>query len=99
MTPLTKLPFISSWWGYLSICNLLDYPGVILPVTRVDKSIDLKDETYTPVNDRDKENYDMYDPELWNETPVSLQLIGRRLAEEKLLAVASVVDSVVNAAA
>jgi len=38
----------------------------------------------------------MYNPELFQGMPVALQLVGRALAEEKLLAVAEVVRDVVE---
>ncbi|KIX01047.1 uncharacterized protein Z518_10113 [Rhinocladiella mackenziei CBS 650.93] len=84
------------WWGYFCVWNLLNYPTTIIPVTSVDKSIDVKDLNYKPVNSFDSANYDIYDPELFDGAPVCLQLIGRPLAEEKLIAVTRVVDEVVN---
>lgn len=74
----------------------MDYPAAILPVSFVDPSVDVKDESYTPVNELDWENHAIYDPELFDGAPVSLQLIGRGLGEEKLLAVAEAVDRAVN---
>lgn len=61
-----------------------------------DKASDVRDSRYQPINDVDRENYDMYDPELFHGMPVALQLVGRNLAEEKLLAVASLVDAAVH---
>lgn len=48
-----------SWWGYGSQFNMLDYSGVIIPIGTVDKMVDRKDEIYSPVGPKDKENYDM----------------------------------------
>lgn len=76
--------------------NVLDYPAVVLPITVADKSVDVLDESYIPCNERDTEGYAMYDPDLFDGAPVSLQLVGRALAEEKLLAVANAVDRAVN---
>ena len=84
------------WLGYLTYWNLLDYPSVVLPVIAVDKNIDKKDITYVPCSDVDKENHEMYDAELFDGTPVSLQLVGRALAEETLLATAEVVDQALH---
>ena len=36
------------------------------------------------------------DPELWHNGPIAIQLVGRQFQDEKLLAVAAVVDQVVN---
>ncbi|OAL21018.1 hypothetical protein AYO20_11442 [Fonsecaea nubica] len=84
------------WWGYLAQWNLLDYPSVILPVSHVQPS-DAKDTTYQPVNELDQETYDLYDPVLFEGAPISLQLVGRSLCEEELLAVAMAVDSAIKA--
>jgi amidase len=69
---------------------------VILPITTADKNLDAPDLMYQPVSEVDKENFDMYDPELFHGMPVALQLVGRNLAEESLLAIAEVVDLVVK---
>lgn len=68
---------------------------MILPVTSV-KSSDIKDASYRPVNSRDKENYDMYEPNRYIDAPVCVQLVGRNLQEEKLLAVATAVDRAIK---
>jgi amidase len=76
----------SKYWGYTSQWNLLDYPGVVFPVTTVDPVLDVKDVNYTPKNEQDKFVYDMYSPETFANAPVSLQIVGRRLHDEKVLA-------------
>lgn len=65
---------------------MLDYPGAVFPVTTVDPAKDPKDLSYVPKNDQDKFIYDMYSPEKYTNAPVSLQLIGRRQFDEKVLA-------------
>lgn len=47
------------WWGYATQWSLLDYPGVIIPVGFVDKTGDTKDMNYDPVNEIDKEHYEL----------------------------------------
>jgi amidase len=37
--------------------NLLDYSAAILPVTQVDKSIDVIDKEYKPMNEHDEKVY------------------------------------------
>lgn len=76
----------SRYWGYTAQWNLLDYPGAVFPVTTVDPAKDPKDLSYVPKNDQDKFVYDMYSPEKYTNAPVSLQLIGRRQNDEKVLA-------------
>lgn len=67
----------------------------MLPVTKVQMT-DIKDSSYQPVNDRDRENYDLYDPSLFVDAPVGVQLIGRSMQEEELLATAMAVDGAIK---
>ncbi|RAK99527.1 glutamyl-tRNA amidotransferase subunit A [Aspergillus ibericus CBS 121593] len=75
----------SRYWGYTSIWNLLDYPGVVFPVTKLDPERDDKDITYIPRNEFDSWCYENYNPQRQRDVPVSLQLVAKRLEEEKLL--------------
>ncbi|KAK8057939.1 hypothetical protein PG996_011876 [Apiospora saccharicola] len=76
----------SRYWGYTAHWNLLDYPAAVFPVTTVDPALDAKDLDYVPKNEQDKFVYDMYSPEKFKDAPVSLQVVGRRQEEEKVLA-------------
>ncbi|KAK8123297.1 hypothetical protein PG999_003215 [Apiospora kogelbergensis] len=76
----------SRYWGYTSHWNLLDYPAAVFPVTKVDPSLDAKDTAYVPRNSQDKFVHDMYSPERFINAPVSLQVVGRRQEDEKVLA-------------
>lgn len=76
----------SRYWGYTSQWNLLDYPGAVFPVTKVDPAVDVKDEGYLPKNDMDRFVWEMYDGEKMKGSPVNLQVVGRRQEEEKVLA-------------
>ena len=49
----------SKYWGYTSQWNLLDYPAVVFPVSKVDKQIDVKQERYIPRNWDDHLNYNL----------------------------------------
>ncbi|EOD50671.1 putative acetamidase protein [Neofusicoccum parvum UCRNP2] len=75
----------AKYWGYTSQWNLLDYPSLSFPVSQVDPAIDVKDETYQPRNEHDDFNHKLYEPETYRDAPVSLQLVGRRFEDEKLL--------------
>ncbi|KAF2263108.1 amidase [Lojkania enalia] len=79
------------YYGYSTWVNMLDYTSVVVPVTNVDKAIDKADADYKPVDDRDKNVYESYDPEIYDGAHVSLQLVGRRLQEEQMLAIAEYV--------
>lgn len=43
-----------SYYGYSVWVNLLDYTSVVIPVTRVDKSVDKVDSSFKAVNDTDE---------------------------------------------
>ncbi|KAL8934867.1 MAG: hypothetical protein Q9211_005007 [Gyalolechia sp. 1 TL-2023] len=74
----------AKYWGYTSQWNLLDYPALVFPVSKVDPSID-KTEDYQPMNEKDAFNHRLYEPERYRDAPVSLQLIGRRYEDEKVI--------------
>lgn len=42
---------------YTESINLLDYSVAVIPVTKVDKSIDLFDNDYAPLNEVDRMNW------------------------------------------
>ncbi|KAL2812557.1 amidase signature domain-containing protein [Aspergillus cavernicola] len=80
--------------GYTGVWNLLDYSTCVVPVTWADKTIDTKSKEYldyTPVDERDRKVWEEYDPEVYHHGPVAIQIITRKLEEEKALALAEVV--------
>lgn len=52
-TPLNN----AKYWCYLSQWNLLDYPALIFPVSKVDPQVDVVDQQYKPLNEKDEFNY------------------------------------------
>ncbi|KAM3069652.1 hypothetical protein ACMFMG_010372 [Clarireedia jacksonii] len=91
ITPLAPMPAnirtSSSYIAYTTFVNLLDYTASILPVTTVDKNIDLFDHNYKPLNPADEKLWKSYDPEIYNGAHVGMQIVGRRFQEEKILAI------------
>ncbi|KAF2802433.1 amidase [Mytilinidion resinicola] len=81
------------YYGYTTFVNLLDYTAVVVPVTTVDKEVDKLDESFEPASKIDKACYESYDPAVYDGAHVSLQLVGRRLEEEKMLAIAEYISS------
>lgn len=75
----------STYWNYTSQWNLLDYPALAFPILTVDSEEDVKDTEYVPRNPEDEANHEIYDPDLYDGVPVSLQLVARRHEDEKLL--------------
>ncbi|MCJ1479223.1 hypothetical protein MMC13_007908 [Lambiella insularis] len=73
----------SRYWGYTSQWNLLDYPALVFPVTRVDIKADVVEEGYAPLNKEDEYYHENYEPERFRDAPVSLQLVGRNFEDEK----------------
>jgi len=71
--------------------NLLDYTASVIPVTTADKTIDVLDQGYTPMNDQDETITKAYDPEIYDGAHVAVQLVGRRLQEEKVLALTEII--------
>ncbi|THD00157.1 hypothetical protein EYZ11_000348 [Aspergillus tanneri] len=75
----------SRYWGYTSVWNLLNYPAIVFPVTRVDVEKDAKDLTYTPRNEFDSWCHTHYDPKKQKDAPVSLQLVAKKFEDEKVV--------------
>ncbi|KAJ5806107.1 Amidase [Penicillium pulvis] len=83
------------WVGYTKIWNFLDYPAVTFPVDKVRADRDqLATEDYTPRNALDEWNWNLYDAEKIVGYPVNLQIIGRKLEEEKVLGAATAIENV-----
>ncbi|KAL2819569.1 amidase signature domain-containing protein [Aspergillus cavernicola] len=74
------------YMGYTCVVNVLDYPASVVPVTRVKKDIDKYVEGYSFLNHTDKLVYEDYDGDLLDGAPVGIQIVGRRLQEEVVLA-------------
>jgi Asp-tRNA(Asn)/Glu-tRNA(Gln) amidotransferase A subunit family amidase len=75
--------------GYTFLFNLLDYTAGIIPVTHVDKT---KDQLPSGFNIRKLNGvaqgaYKLYDADAMHGLPVGVQVVGRRLEEEKVLAI------------
>ncbi|KAK7926678.1 hypothetical protein PG985_003676 [Apiospora marii] len=84
------------YWGYTSQWNLLDYPAVAFPVkdhVSVDRD-GTGEATYAPRNDADEYNWSQWKEhgaEGYKGAPISLQLVGRRYNDEKVLAALEVI--------
>ncbi|KAG9696829.1 amidase signature enzyme, partial [Aureobasidium melanogenum] len=74
--------------GYTFLFNLLDYTCGIIPVTKVDATVDaLPRDFVVNANGVAKGAYKHYDASKMAGLPVAVQVVGRRLEEEKVLAV------------
>ncbi|MCJ1303695.1 Acetamidase [Hypocenomyce scalaris] len=90
-------PKAYSYYGYSTVINTLDYTSCVIPVTIADKSIDELDKGFKPANAEDKRVSESYDPDIYDGAHVAVQLVGRRLQEEKVLALAEHVGGAVKA--
>ena len=74
------------YWPYTSHWNLVDHPALVFPVTKADPALDPVEADFRPMSASDEENHKAYEnTELYIGAPVSLQLVGRRYEDEKVL--------------
>ncbi|KAL8763963.1 MAG: hypothetical protein Q9184_000406 [Pyrenodesmia sp. 2 TL-2023] len=75
--------------GYTFLFNLLDYSAGVMPVTHVDQELDGLPAGFdmNSMNGVARGAYKHYDAERMHGLPVGVQVVGRRLEEEKVLAV------------
>jgi Asp-tRNA(Asn)/Glu-tRNA(Gln) amidotransferase A subunit family amidase len=96
--PHTGIPHRTfRWVGYTKIWNFLDYTALTFPVDRVRREMDGvsgMEEGYVPRNELDGWNWKLYDGDAVDGYPVNLQIIGKKLEEEKVLGAASVIERV-----
>lgn len=84
------------YYGFSVWVNGLDWATVVVPVLLADKNIDKYPEGFTPTNDTDKTIFEDYDPEIYHESHTSVQIVGRRYEEEKMLAIAEYVGGILE---
>ncbi|KAF9736094.1 amidase [Paraphaeosphaeria minitans] len=90
------------WVGYTKIFNFVDYPSVVLPAGEVSKELDgtaVADmAAYEPRNALDEWNWNLFDLDAMNGMPIGVQVVARRLQEEKVLGAAKVIDAILKGA-
>jgi Asp-tRNA(Asn)/Glu-tRNA(Gln) amidotransferase A subunit family amidase len=77
--------------GYTFLWNMLDYTAGIIPVGKVDAQKDALPPSFRPANGIEKGAYKYYDAKKMDGLPIAVQIVGRRLQEEKVLAYMDVV--------
>ncbi|KAK5081931.1 hypothetical protein LTR70_008621 [Exophiala xenobiotica] len=84
--------------GYTGVCNFLDFCACTFPVTFADKDIDVArdSKSFHQLSEIDGRIQADYDAEFYHGAPVSLQLAGRRLEEEKVLEMVEIVADVLK---
>ncbi|KAK5171848.1 uncharacterized protein LTR77_003484 [Saxophila tyrrhenica] len=73
------------YWGYTAQWNLVDYPCLVFPTGLQCSEVDKVDSDYHPRNEKDKYNHELYEPKSYTDAPISLQLVGRRYHDEKVI--------------
>ncbi|CAH0045780.1 unnamed protein product [Clonostachys solani] len=96
--PLPCLNFMLILPGsaYATSLNVLDYPGIGIPITFADQHVDEIDPKFKPLTSKDADVMRTYDPGEFHGSPISIQLIGRRQDEERLFAMAKIVQDAVD---
>jgi Asp-tRNA(Asn)/Glu-tRNA(Gln) amidotransferase A subunit family amidase len=88
------------WVGYTKVFNFVDYPAVVLPAGQVSKDLDgeaaKKMSEYEPRNVMDDWNWQTFDLDTMDGMPIGVQIVARRLQEEKALGAATVIDSILK---
>lgn len=91
------------WWGYTSYWNLMDFPAAVFPAGRFHaegyRPMALPEgavHTGEPRNDRERFVRAQWDPKTYENAAVGLQLVGRRLNEERLLGVLRRVEEAIQ---
>lgn len=77
----------SRHWGYTSMWNILDWPAVTFPVEtpKEEDVTSVEWPPHVPRNETERFVWSTWSAEAFDDAPVGLQLVGRRLEEEKLL--------------
>lgn len=86
-------PETYKYYSYSTWVNAMDYTSVIVPVTLVDKNIDVYDLGYTPIGEEDRVAFEDYDASIADGAHVGVQIVGRRYTEEKMIAIAEYAGS------
>ncbi|KAK0731309.1 amidase signature domain-containing protein [Lasiosphaeris hirsuta] len=84
--------------GYTFLFNLVDYTAGVLPITHVDKNLDRLPAGFNlrKLNGVARGAYKHYDAGRMHGLPVGVQVVGRRLEEEKVLAVMKRIEEVLG---
>lgn len=100
VTPGTAQPLDSSrYWGYTAVWNLMDYPAISFPASKMIGGYPkkLSDIPYVPKNELEEDIYNYYDAEIAQQMPVGLQLVSRKWMDSECLAAMQIVEQALMA--
>lgn len=102
------IPHKYRYTGYTTFVNILDYTSLVIPTTNADKTVDTAQPTSEFLSETDRQVHseckyfssvqnlliliDVDDAEVYDGAPVGIQLIGRRLEEERILTLAEYIS-------
>lgn len=88
------------WVGYTKVFNFVDYPAVVIPAGQVSKELDSDataemhlDQARNPL---DEWNRGLLDVDGMDGMPIGVQIVARRLHEERALGAAKVIDDILK---
>ncbi|EXJ86205.1 hypothetical protein A1O1_06575 [Capronia coronata CBS 617.96] len=86
------------YWGYTAVWNILDWPAYVFPTGEtVSADIHLKDLSYRPrENEFDAYNWENYDPKVSEGAPISLQLVGRKWDDERVVKAVAEIAAIID---
>lgn len=96
--PNPALP-IDEWTDttFTAVFNAVDWPAISLPLgMKCDQDVDVPYVDFEPFSDEDARLQALYEPRRFHELPLSVQLAGQRFEDEKLLAIAELITSVIR---
>lgn len=99
--PHTSVPHCGCRWvGYTKVWNVLDYTALVIPAGKVET-----EDAGSQWDFESRNEMDEWNANLWKENkedmiklglPVGMQIVGRKLEEEKILAVGKMIDDLVK---
>ncbi|KAK3064060.1 hypothetical protein LTS18_010431 [Coniosporium uncinatum] len=85
------------YYAWTAIPSMLDYTAGSLPVTFADRFTDHKVPHYNPMSSKDRTNWELYSKDVFDGSPVGVQVVGQRYQEEKVLAMMEAVKLALEA--
>ncbi|KZT20929.1 amidase signature enzyme [Neolentinus lepideus HHB14362 ss-1] len=82
--------------GYTFLWNVLEYTAGVLPVTHVDRTLDALSPGFKTVNTIEKGAYKHYDADKMHGLPIGVEVVGKRLEEEKVLEGMKLIESLLR---
>ncbi|KAF9467706.1 amidase signature domain-containing protein [Collybia nuda] len=79
--------------NYTMVWNVLDYTALVIPVSKVDQALDQRKPPHKFKSEADKATYEAYTPDAFKDGPVAIQVVGRTLEEEAVIAMSEIVDA------